>query len=159
MTANYLTILEESLQKKLQVMAEIQEYNLKQQEIFQSGSVDMDRFDEYVEEKGKLIDKVTALDQGFESLYAKTAKELEGDGRERYKEQIRRLQQLVTQVTETSVAIQAQEARNKKLIEDFFRREKDEIRKGRKSSKAAYDYYKNMNRSSVVLPQFMDRKK
>ena len=46
MTANYLTILEESLQKKLQVMAEIQEYNLKQQEIFQSGSVDMDRFDE-----------------------------------------------------------------------------------------------------------------
>ena len=75
MTGNYLTLLEESLQEKLQVMADIQQYNLKQQEIFQSDNVDMDRFDEYVEEKGKLIDRLTALDNGFESLYAKVAKE------------------------------------------------------------------------------------
>ena len=52
MTGNYLTLLEESLRKKLLVLDEIQQYNLKQQEIFQSGEADMDRFDEYVEEKG-----------------------------------------------------------------------------------------------------------
>ena len=46
MTGNYLTLLEESLRKKLQVMAEIQKYNLRQQEVFQSGNVDIDRFDE-----------------------------------------------------------------------------------------------------------------
>ena len=40
MTENYLALLEESLRKKLQVMAEIQKYNLRQQEIFQSGNVD-----------------------------------------------------------------------------------------------------------------------
>lgn len=158
MTGNYLTLLEESLQKKLQVMDEIQQYNLRQQEIFQSEEVDMDRFDEYVEEKGSLIEKLSSLDQGFESLYEKVKRELEGN-REKYKDQIKRLQELVAQVTETSVSIQAQEARNKKLIEDFFRREKDGIRMGRKSSKAAHDYYKNMNRSSVVMPQFMDSKK
>ncbi len=33
MTGNYLTLLEESLKSKLQVMAEIQAYNLRQQEI------------------------------------------------------------------------------------------------------------------------------
>lgn len=159
MTGNYLTLLEESLQKKLQVMAEIQQYNLKQQEIFQSDNVDIDRFDEYVEEKGNLIEKLTALDNGFESLYVKVSKELGNGGREKYKDQIERLRQLVTEVTETSVTIQAQEARNKKLIEDFFRKEREGIRMGRQSSKAAYDYYKNMNRSSVVPPQFMDSKK
>lgn len=159
MTGNYLTLLEESLQKKLQVMAEIQQYNLKQREIFESDNVDMDHFDEYVEEKDALIEKLNALDNGFESLYAKVAKELEEGGREKYREQILHLKQLVTEVTESSVTIQAQEARNKKLIEDFFRREREGIRMGRKSSKAAYDYYKNMNRSSVVLPQFMDSKK
>ena len=158
MTQNYLTLLEESLQKKLQVMDEIQQYNLKQQEIFQADEVDIDRFDEYVEEKGNLIDKLNSLDNGFESLYAKVAKELEGN-RDQYKDQIKRLQELVTQVTETSVTIQAQEARNKKLIEDFFQKTRENIRSGRKSSKAAYDYYKNMSKSSVVLPQFMDRKK
>lgn len=158
MTHNYLTLLEESLQKKLQVMDEIQQYNLKQQEIFQSEEVDMDRFDEYVEEKGNLIEKLSSLDKGFERLYAKVARELTNN-REMYKDQIKRLKELVTRVTETSVTIQAQEARNKKLIEDFFQRSRNGIRNDRKTSKAAYDYYKNMSKSSVVLPQFMDKKK
>ena len=158
MTENYLTLLEESLQKKLQVMEEIQQYNLKQQELFQSAKVDLDSFDEAVEEKGKLIEKLTSLDNGFESLYSKVKKELEVD-RDKYQNQIKRLQKLVTEVTETSVTIQAQEARNKKLIEEYFRKERENIRSGRRSSKEAYDYYKNMNRSSVVMPQLMDKKK
>ena len=45
MTGNYLTLLEESLRRKLQVMEEIQKYNMRQQEIFQSGEVDIDKFD------------------------------------------------------------------------------------------------------------------
>ncbi|MCH5338423.1 MAG: flagellar export chaperone FlgN [Acetatifactor sp.] len=158
MTQNYLTLLEESLQNKLQVMDEIQQYNLRQQEVFQSEEVDLDRFDEYVEEKGNLIEKLSSLDNGFERLYSKVSKEL-ADNRDKYKDQIKRLQELVTKVTETSVTIQAQEARNKKLIEDFFQRARDGIRNDRKTSKAAYDYYKNMSKSSVVLPQFMDKKK
>lgn len=158
MTENYLVLLEESLKRKLQVMAEIQEYNLRQQEIFQSGSAEMDKFDEYVAEKGVLIEKLTSLDNGFEKLYARVAEELKGN-RAKYAEQIRNLQELVTKVTETGVTIQAQEARNKKLVEDYFRKEKDGIRMGRKSSKAAVDYYRNMNKSSVVMPMFMDNKK
>lgn len=158
MTGNYLTLLEESLRNKLQVLGEIQEYNLRQQRIFQSDEVDMSKFDEYVAEKGALIDKVNALDKGFERLYVKVSAELKGN-RERYAEQIKVLQQLVSEVTAQSVAVQAQEARNKQLIESFFKKEKEGIRKGRVSSKVAYDYYKNMSKSSVVMPQFMDSKK
>ena len=154
MTGNYLMLLEESLRKKLQVMAEVQKYNLRQQELFQSGMADIDKFDEYVEEKGLLI----ALDSGFDKLYANVAAELK-DNRAQYAEQIRRLQGLVTEVTDASVAIQAQEARNKKLIEDFFRKQRDGIRMGRKSSKAALGYYKTMSKSAVVTPQLMDKKK
>ena len=158
MTGNYLTLLEESLRRKLQVMEEIQKYNMRQQEIFQSGEVDIDKFDEYVAEKGVLIDKLTALDSGFEKLYAKVSEELQGS-REQYADQIRTLQGLVTQVTDRSVDIQAQEARNKKLVEDFFRRERDGIKIGRKSTKAASGYYKTMSKTAVVAPQFMDSKK
>ena len=158
MTGNYLALLEESLKRKLQVMAEIQEYNIRQQEVFQSDKVDVDQFDGYVAEKGALIDKLNSLDNGFEKLYARVSEELK-DNRHKYAEQIKTLQNLVAKVTETSVTIQAQEARNKKLIENYFRKEKEGIRMGRKSSKAAVDYYKNMNKSSVVLPLFMDSKK
>ena len=73
MTENYLALLEESLKRKLHVMAEIQDYNLRQQEIFQSDNVDVDKFEEYVSEKGALIDKVNSLDNGFEQLYARVS--------------------------------------------------------------------------------------
>ena len=158
MTENYLTLLEESLRRKLQVMAEIQEYNLRQQEIFQSGNVDMEQFDEDVAEKGMLIERLTALDNGFEKLYAKVSEQLAGN-QAQYASQIKVLRELVTEVTETGVTIQVQEARNKKLIEEYFRREREGIRDGRKSSRAAINYYKNMNKSSVVMPYFMDSKK
>ena len=98
------------------------------------------------------------MDNGFEKLYAQVAEELKGN-REQYAGQIKVLQGLVAEVTEASVGIQAQEARNKNLIEAYFKNERDSIRRGRKSSKAAINYYKNMNKSSVVMPVFMDDKK
>lgn len=158
MTASYLTLLEESLKKKLQVMDEIQKYNLRQQNIFQSNQVNLDKFDEYVAEKGELIDRLTALDSGFEKLYAKVSEEL-GNNREQYVAQIKRLQGLIAEVTEQSMSIQAQEARNKKLVEDFFKKEREGICMGRKTSQAALGYYRTMSKTSVVAPQFMDSKK
>lgn len=155
---NYLNVLEESLHKKIKVLNKIQDYNLRQQEIFQSDAVNMDEFDQYVEEKGELIDELNQLDNGFEILYSNLSRQLQED-RARYAAQIRTLQELVKQVTDMSVTIQTQEARNKKLIEDYFRKSREEIRQGRRSSKVAFDYYKNMSNSNFVSPQFMDDKK
>ncbi len=157
MMGNYLKILEESLQKKIRVLDEIQAYNEKQRKIFQSDDVNLDEFDAAVEEKGKLIEQVSALDEGFETLYANVAKQLEGN-RDKYAKQIKELQELVKQVTEKSVSVQAQEARNKALIEAYFTNERNQLRQGRQASKAAYGYYKNMNNSNVVPPQFLDSK-
>lgn len=158
MTENYLNILEESLEKKLQVMAMIQKYSLLQQELFQSQNADLDKFDEYVDKKDELLEELIALDNGFEALYREVSKELQ-DNREKYGEQIRRLQELVTRVTEGSVTIQSQEVRNKKLVEDYFRREREGIAKNRRSSRAAYDYYRSMSGSAVETSQLYDSKK
>ena len=152
-----LTILAESLDKKLAVLKEIQAYNVEQEKSFTSGQADLDSFDAAVEKKGQLIEKLQRLDVGFETMYAKLSEELQGN-REKYAEQIKVLKQKVTAVTELSVTVQAQEKRNKKLVEEFFNRERAGIRNSRKSSKAAYDYYKNMNNSNFVPPQFMDSK-
>ncbi len=158
MKENYLNILEESLEKKLQIMAEIQKYSLLQQEIFQSQEADLDKFDEYVDKKDRLLRELTALDEGFETLYGNVSRDLQ-DNRGKYAEQIRRLQELVTRVTESSVTIQAQEARNKKLVEEYFHRERKDIAKNRRSSKAAYDYYKSMSGSAVDTSWLYDSRK
>lgn len=157
MTENYLKVLEESLEKKLQIMTKLQEYNLEQQKIFQAQEVELEKFDEYVDKKSELIEELTALDSGFETLYRNVSEELQGN-REKYTAQIKRLQELVTRVTEESVTIQAQEARNKKLVEDHFRKERSNIAQNRKTSKAAFDYYRSMSQSNVAPPQFMDSK-
>ena len=149
---NQLTILSESLDKKLEVLQKIREYNKRQEE------VDMGLFDDAVEEKQRLIDEVVHLDEGFEIMYEKLARELEGN-RERYAAQIRELQKKVSRVTELSVTVQAQEARNKKLIESYFARERAEIGQRRKNAKSAYDYYKSMSGAGYVAPQMYDNKK
>lgn len=154
---NHLSILSESLDKKIQVLKEIQKYNEVQEACFQDGKAMLDDFDSAVEHKGKLIEQLTRLDDGFEILYGNLAEQLK-DHKERYAAQIRELQQKIKQVTELGVSIQAQEQRNKALIEQFFTKERQGIRQGRKSSKVAYDYYKSMNQSNFVPPQFMDSK-
>lgn len=153
-----LTILSESLDKKLEVLRKIQDYNKRQEEIFSAEKVDMSLFDDAVEEKQHLIDEVVRLDEGFEIMYEKLAKELEGN-RERYAVQIRELQKKVSQVTELSVSVQAQEARNKKLVESYFAKERAGLGQRRKNAKSAYDYYKSMSGGAYVQPQMYDNKK
>lgn len=157
MEENYLTILEDSLQKKLEVLDAIQVYNARQHELFSEEKADLEKFDEYIDEKGRLIEQLTRLDDGFESLYEKVSKELQ-DNKSKYAEQIKHMQELVKQITDKSVSIQAEEARNKKLIEEYFAKSRREIRESRKNSKAVYDYYKSMNKAAVATPQFMDSK-
>lgn len=155
---NYLDILEESLRKKLVVLDRIQAYNEKQCECFSSDNVDMDGFDEAIEEKGKLIGELTQLDEGFETLYANISGQLQKD-KEKYAVQIKRLQDLVRQVTEKSMTVQASEARNKALVEQYFAKEKSNIKEGRKSSRVAYGYYQNFSKAALEDSRGFDFKK
>lgn len=158
MMENYLGILKESLQKKLKVLEEIAVYNQEQELLLRKEDVSMEELDENMNGKDDLIQKVAVLDEGFETLYDRIKEQLLAD-KDAYKDQISELQQLISQVTEKSVSIQAQEARNKKLLEDYFSKERGRLRQNRQSSKAAYNYYKSVNNTNLVMPQMMDQKK
>lgn len=158
MIENYLKILEDSLLKKLTVLDEIIEYNNGQEALLKNDKVSIEELDANMLQKDELIQKVLKLDEGFEALYDKIREQLLGN-KDLYKGQIKNLQNLIASVTDKGVTVQAQEARNKKLVEDYFSKEKSQIRQGRVASKAAYDYYKNMNNTNVVPPQIMDQKK
>ena len=151
MLNQYLTILIESLQKKSKVLEDISAYNEKQSQLFKSGDASLEAFDGLVEEKGK-------LDEGFETIYARIAEEVVVH-KDLYADQIRQLQELIKKVTDQSVTIQAQEARNKELVENYFRSQKQQLKSKKQSSAVAINYYKNMSKTSVVSPQFLDSKK
>ncbi|TCL54018.1 hypothetical protein EDD76_12329 [Kineothrix alysoides] len=157
MIENYLQVLEQSMHKKTDILSRIQEINLNQEQILKNeGSVE--DFGATIDEKEKLIEELSKLDEGFETLYRHIEEQLVG-GREQYKSQIAKLQQLIVEVTEKSVAIQAQETRNYKLAQNYFTVGRKTLQKNRTTSKAALDYYKSMSNSQIVQPQFMDKKK
>lgn len=139
-----MSILQESLVAKRQILLEIQEYNRKQEAVFTAEEVDMSLFDEAIEEKGRLIERLTQLDDGFDSMYQKLARELENN-RERYADQIHTIQQQIKEITDLGVSIQAQEARNKSLVESFFSRERKNIHTSLQNSAKAYNFYKSMS--------------
>lgn len=158
MLNHYLTILEDSLQKKLTALEHIKEVNQVQTGILQEEPVNIELFDGCVDEKDIYIEELTRLDEGFESLYDKIKQELLGN-KEAYAESIKRLQKLISQITELSVSIQAQEERNKELIAAYFKKERQELGKARRSSKAAYGYYQNMSKNTEAQSYFVDKKK
>lgn len=155
---NYLSVLEESLRKKLQILDELTSYTMAQQDLLRAEEMDYDAFDQLVEKKDPLVQMIMELDQGFEVVYDRIKEQLLGH-KELYAVQIRTLQNLVSELTDKSVKLQAMEQRNKTAVEQQFRKSREKIRQGRQNKQAALNYYKNMNHSDFVPPQFLDNKK
>ena len=157
MVSQYMDMLVECLEKKNQILDKLTILNKSQTMLIQNEDFSLNEFDKCVEEKGILIDNILKLDSGFEGLYNKVGKTV-ADNPSAYKEQLSKMQKLITEVTEKSVSIQAEEERNKALIESRFSREKNRIKTGRSSSKVAMDYYNSMNKLNHVDSQFWDKK-
>lgn len=155
---NYLSVLEDSLKKKLQILDELTDYTMQQQELLKVEELDYEAFDRLVDQKDPLIQRIMELDQGFETVYDRIKEQLLGN-KEQYAAQIKALQSLIGELTDKSVKLQTMEQRNKSAVEQQFRKSREKIRQGRQNKQAALNYYKNMNNSNYVPPQFLDNKK
>ena len=155
---NYLSVLEDSLKKKLQILDELTDYTTQQQELLKVEELDYEAFDRLVDQKDPLIQKIMELDQGFETVYDRIKEQLLSN-KEQYAAQIKALQSLIGELTDKSVKLQTMEQRNKSAVEQQFRKSREKIRQGRQNKQAALNYYKNMNNSNYVPPQFLDDKK
>lgn len=158
MIESYLSILEDSLNKKLELLKKIEGKSLEQSMMLKDRTINSDFIDRNMDDKLSMINEVIHLDDGFESLYEKIKNELEKN-KDKYREQIKRLQELISKVTEKSTSIQAIEARNKSQMEIYFSNRKKEIQSRKSAMSVAKNYYQNMNKVRNVTPQFLDRKK
>lgn len=156
--STYITILIQSLEKKIRVLDKIIESNKDQKEILSQEEMDTDRFEANLDEKGRLIDELNLLDDGFQEIYNRVKDEL-GDNRELYKEEIKRMQKLISDITERSVTIRAEEERNRAVAARQFDSMRDNIQTAKRSRQAANVYYSNMSRVNMVDAQFMDKRK
>lgn len=155
---NYIDILLQSLEKKSKVLDEIMEANKKHAEIAAGEKFDPEAFDEVFDRKDELIKELDQLDKGFSTVYARVKDELINN-KEAHRDKIARLQQLIGEITEKSMDIQAVEKRNQETLMNRMDVMKREVYQAKNTKKIAANYYKNMNGLGVIEPQFMDKKK
>ena len=154
----YLSILTESLKKKITILDEILLLNQKQLESVSGNEIDDDLFNEIIDKKDIYIKEINNLDKGFEQVYERIKSEITGNT-DKYSGEIVELKQLISQITEKSMKVQLSEKRNKQAVLKKMNEEKTKINLTRIANKVASNYYNNMNKVNYVEPQFMDKKK
>lgn len=158
MIDNYLNILEDSLKKKSDILDKIKEICLNQSTLIKEENFNIDAYDKSVDAKDVLIDELTKLDDGFESLYNKIKDEM-SNNKEMYADQIKRIQVLISDVTEKGVEIQALELRNRDGVANQLNNERLKIGKQRRSAKAVYGYYSSISKAAREDSGAVDFKK
>lgn len=154
----YIAVLQQSLEKKNGILDMIIEKNKEQRLLFTDDTLPPERLEENIKEKGELVDQLNLLDDGFEQIYNRV-KDILNKEKETYRDEIKKMQELIRNITDKSATIQAQEQRNKELAVQKFASVKKEIRKARTSTKVASQYYKSMSKTNVIDSQFVDQKK
>ena len=156
-TESYITILDNSLSKKIRILDDVIVLNNKEKDIIGAEKFDEEAFDELVNKKSGLIDTLNELDDGFELIYGKVKEELSGN-KEAHAEAIKSLQQKISEIMEKSNHIKAEEVRNKAAFEKRFATLRKEVKEVKKTRQIASNYYKTMNKLTTE-PVFMDKKK
>lgn len=158
MTENYLQIMIESLEKKLEVLDRIHEINKRQFEASARRPFDAEAYDAVMDEKGVLIDEINRLDDGFTSTYELVRDDVQKSP-DIYREKVLYMQELVRDAVDRGVSIEAQEKRNKASMEAALGAARNDIKERRVSASAATKYYSAVSRMNTVDPQLMDSKK
>jgi hypothetical protein len=154
---NYVVMLRESLEKKIEILNEIHIENLHQKEVLKDPLSTPDELKETIDRKDKLIDVINALDNGFQQMYERVKTILDVD-RALYTDEIAKMQNLISELTALSATVQAEELRNKDLATAKFAQVRAQAKKVNSLQGAVNSYNQNMGKLNVVDPQFLDKK-
>ena len=154
----YLELLIRSLKKKLMILNKLAILNQDQRDILQDENADPDTFEINVRDKEDLVKEITALDAGFDEVYARIKGLMERE-HSAYEQQLNEMRELIREIMARDASVRAEEKRNYALAQRRFSSVKKQVREVKASQKLVNSYYQNMMKQSRYAPQFMDNKK
>lgn len=157
---NYVYILRESLEKKLTILDQIIQENIRQRNSVSSEKMDDAEFEMAIENKDRLIEELNTIDTGFEKVYERVKESISSDdGKKKYASEIRRMKELIAAITDKTMEIERQEKQNEGLVMKKLADERSNIMQVKNARKVTAGYYQTMNKIDYTEPQFMDQKK
>ncbi|MCR5627521.1 MAG: flagellar protein FlgN [Lachnospiraceae bacterium] len=154
----YINILTDSLKEKLKILEEIEAVDDRETALLAEDNTDLKAFNENMDKKSVLIERLDRLDDGFEDTYSRVKAEL-GINKDKYRAEIKAMQELIGKISEKTVRIEAVEARNRETVQNKFRARRMELKGKRTSVKVANAYSDNMRRINKIDSFFVDKKK
>ena len=110
----YVRMMVDVLKRKEKILQRILKQTKEQEVILKQEDVDYERFQSILDEKGKQIDELNEIDEGFDALFKKVEKEITAH-KENYLTEIATMQKLISAVSDLGLRIQALEAQNKSI--------------------------------------------
>lgn len=153
----YVHILVSTLSKKNNLLDNLITVTLLQEGYINTESFDMEQFEQTLPEKEVMIEQLNLLDEGFEQVYDHVKSQL-NNYTNQFEQEILQLQELIRQVTEKSVRLQALEMQNKNKLESYFTIKKKEVKDFKMSRQMANNYYKNTANQHSGESYFLDKK-
>lgn len=158
MVEQKLDLLESNLNKKSVLLKEMADVLERQLQLLDTSDMQMQELNLCMEKQGNLTEELEALNEEADSLYEYLQKaDISAEAGNASK--ISHIKELLTQITTDFDNLQEKEQSARQRMEAFFQKERKNFGDGRRSSKAAFDYYRNMSGANVIPPQFMDQKK
>lgn len=146
------------LVKKEMYLGKLLDLTMDQEDLLKQSTFDEIAFFQLVEQKDEILNKISEIDQGFQSIYNRVAEVLQ-ENKEQYKEQILQMQSLIAKVTDHGIKITSLEQKNKVLLQQRLQEKKQGIRQFKVGKKTADKYYKNMIKMQTGASYFFDKEK
>ena len=155
----YLTILEDSLAKKDQLLAKLLEICAEQEDAICGEKIDSARYNRVTDTKEPVIKQIELLDDGFCALNDRVMPTLSVDPG-KYADHIRRMQELIASVSEKTVLLEAADRRIDARLERLSAHGRPDDRTSHTPPGTASQKYQNtMNGSAESNSVFVDSKR
>ncbi len=139
----YVNMMVDTLERKKEILKQLLDQTREQETLLKDEEMDADVFQNIITLKGEEIDKLNQIDEGFDALFRHVEKEI-NENRQFYKTQILKMQQLITEVSELGIQIQALEHQNSGHFKIYLARQKQTVKKYHTNNRTASNYYQNM---------------
>ena len=156
--STYVDILVMALKKKITILEQMDRDALEQEALLKKQDVSMEEIESTEERKRISLEELEKADMGFERVYERVKDAFE-ENRYLYEVEIKEMQQLIKKITNYTAKIQAQELRNKQLMEYYFQRKKNEVKAFQFNQQSANKYTSHLADRESGVSYFFDNKK
>lgn len=156
--STYINVLIMSLKKKITILEKVEKTVSTEGDLLKNSNTTVDQLSLIDDEKVEQLAELDKVDEGFQRVYERVKEEF-ADNKYKYEEEIKIMQGLIKTISDFTAKIQAQEIRNKQLMDLYIQRKKQEVRAFKVNHRSASTYTSHLADRTSGQSYFFDGRK